>query len=502
MAATTTRRPSFEVVRPAPPPQTTTYATLFNSNTINPKQFSLINSKTLVKSVEIIHGEPTITFSMKGKSRLYDRRWITSSTVVEIIPWCTRFEDIKNLSPGLFAKKSMLSIASTVGKPISIDKATQIKSRPSTARVKVILNLMEKSPNRLRLQFVDGKSGKLIEKRDQNNKQIDDTIEVSLKGTTDTEKYQVDAREILNEKRKIVDVDESTTTSLDQKLAASTSKKNCVDSMDVDTSNIGAQTTTENKGDCNNQHAATNEVQSKKVGLNLMSNATKNARGTPRVEVDAPRVGSGKKIMDSGEKLMDTSDVEDAENFGQHVLQFENENPTKNWTLGPTGNFHESEKKQDTSNASRDLLCSNSFDALLKPTGKQVRLTENDNDLIQEKQVLPHALNRKLCPEDPVFVPICVLAKKNESRVLVSNTIDLGKDSLDKDGVDLGEDSLDEDGVDLGEDSLDEDEEDNMLGICFDRVARERDISPRQQRSGSNKRKKKSHGMQHSWTVK
>ncbi|KAG5569313.1 hypothetical protein H5410_059079 [Solanum commersonii] len=257
--------------------------------------------------------------------------------------------------------------------------------------------------------------------------------------------------------------------------------------MDVDTSNIGVQTTIENKGDCNNQEATTNEVQSKEVGLNLMSNATKNAEGTPRVGIDAPRA----------------------------CLQVENENPTKNWTLvahkkstsswslsptsqnnspcsekGPTENFHDSEKRQDTSNASRDLFCSNSFDALLKTIGKQGRLTENDHNLIQEKQVSPPALNSKLSPEAPVFVPKCVLARKNESSTLVSNTID------------LGEDSLDEDGVDLGEDSLDEDEEDNMLDICFDRVTREGDISPRQQRSGSNKSKKKTYGRQHSWDGK
>ncbi|KAG5601975.1 hypothetical protein H5410_033345 [Solanum commersonii] len=132
---------------------------------------------------------------------------------------------------------------------------------------------------------------------------------------------------------------------------------------------------------------------------------------------------------------------------------------------GPTENFHDSEKRQDTSNASRDLFCSNSFDALLKTIGKQGRLTENDHDLIQEKQVSPPALNSKF--------------KKNESSALVSNTID------------LGEDSLDEDREDLGKDSLDEDEEDNML-----------DISPRQQRSGSNKSKKKTYGRQHSWDGK
>ncbi|KAG5620753.1 hypothetical protein H5410_005971 [Solanum commersonii] len=183
--------------------------------------------------------------------------------------------------------------------------------------------------------------------------------------------------------------------------------------------------------------------------------------------------------MDSGHKLMDTSDVEDAENSGQHVLQVETKNATKNWTLvahknstsnrslspisqnnspysekGATGNFHDSEKRQDISNASRYLLCSNSFDVLSKTTGKQVKLTENDNDLIQEKQVSPPTLNNE-------------------------------------------EDNM----LDLGEDSLDEDEED-MLDICFDRVAREGDISPRQQRSGSNKSKKKTHGRQHSWDGK
>ncbi|KAG5614091.1 hypothetical protein H5410_013915 [Solanum commersonii] len=591
MAATVTGRPPFEAVQPSPPPQTTTYATLFNSNTINPKQSALINSKTIIKSIEIIHGEPTITFSMEERQDFMIEEGLHQAVVFKLSHGAPDLNVLRSILPkhlgtkgncliGLLAPrqillrfdlyedyalalsrsvnyllyngeehqcrvfpwsigynpkeettlavKSLLSIASAVGKPITIDKATQIKSRPSTARVKVILDLMEKLPNRIRLQFVDGKSGKLIEvfqeivydnlplycnyckhqghdedscrlisKRNQNNKQIDDTIEGALKGITDSEKYQGDAREILNEKRKFVDVDQSKATSSDQQLVASTLEQNYVYSMDVDTNNIGVQTTTENKGDCNNQEAATNEVQLKEVGLNLMSNATKNAEGTPRVGVDAPRGDSGQRLMDSGQKIMNTSDVEDAENSGQHVLQVENENPTKNWTLvahkkstsswslsptsqnnspcsekGPTENFHDSEKRQDTN------------------YWKARKLTENDHDLIQEKQVSPPALNSKLSPEAPVFVPKCVLARKNESSVLVSNTID------------LSEDSLDEDGVDLGEDSLDEDDEDNMLDICFDRVAREGDISPRQQRSGSNKSKKKTYGRQHSWDGK
>ncbi|WMV10680.1 hypothetical protein MTR67_004065 [Solanum verrucosum] len=565
--STATGRPPFEAVQPAPPPQTITYATLFNSNTINSKQSALINSKTIAKSIEIIHGGPTIMFSMEERQDFMIEERLHQAVVFKlshgapdlkvlrsilpkhlgtkgncligllaprqillrfdqyedyvlalsrsvnyllyngekhqcrIFPWSIGYNpteettlavvwiSLPNLSPDLFVKKSLLSIASAVGKPIAIDKATQIKSRPSTARVKVILDLMEKLPNRIRLQFVDEKiCWRLILKRNQNNKQIDDTIEVATKGTIDSEKYQGDAREILNEKRKVVDVDQSKATSLDRQLVVVTSEQNRAHSMDVVTSNIGVQKTTKNKG------------------------------GMPRVGVDAPRVGSGKKIMDSGHKLMDTSDVEDAENSGQHVLQVETKNATKNWILvphknstsnrslsptsqnnspcsekGATENFHDSEKRQDISIASRDLLCSNSFDALSKTTGKQVKLTENDNDLIQEKQISPPTLKSKLSPEAPVFVPKCVIAKKNKSRALVSNTIDLGEDSLDED----------EEGnmLDLGEDSLDEDEED-MLDICFDRVAREGNISPRQQRSGSNKNKKKTHGRQHSWDDK
>ncbi|KAG5576207.1 hypothetical protein H5410_056341 [Solanum commersonii] len=491
MAATANGRPPFEVVQPAPPLETTTYAILFNSSTINPKQSFLINSKTIAKSIKIIRGEPTIAFSTEERQDFMIEEGLHQAVVFKlfhgvpdlkvlrpilpkhlgtkgncligllaprqillrfdqhedyvlalsrsvnyllyngeehqcrVFPWSIGYNpkeetslamvwiSLLNLSPNLFAKKFLLSIVSVVGKQIAIDKATQIKSRPSTAKVKAILDLMEKLPNRIRVQFVDGKSG-----------------------TIDSEKYQGDAREILNEKRKVVDVDQSKATSLDRQLVAVTSEHNRAHSIDVVT------------------------------------------RGMPRFGVDAPRVGSGQKIMDSGHKLMDTSDVEDAENSGEHVLQVETKNATKNWTLGATGNFHDSEKRQDISNNSRDLLCSNSFHTLMKTTGKKVS---------------PPTLNSKLSPEAPVFVPKCVIAKKNESRALVSNTIDLGEDSLDEDK----EDNM----LDMGEDSFDEDKKD-MLDICFDRVAREGDISPRQQRSGSNKSKKKTHGRQYSWDGK
>ncbi|PHT59223.1 hypothetical protein CQW23_01586 [Capsicum baccatum] len=85
-----------------------------------------------------------------------------------------------------------------------------------------------------------------------------------------------------------------------------------------------------------------------------------------------------------------------------------------------------------------------------------------------------------------------VFVKKNEPKLVASRfsptTDDLSKDVLNEE----------EEDIDLGEDSFDKDEEENMLVICFDIVSKGGDISPRHRRSGSNKKKKMTHGRQHS----
>ncbi|TMW84748.1 hypothetical protein EJD97_024493, partial [Solanum chilense] len=68
---------------------------------------------------------------------------------------------IELISQDLFAKKYLLCIESAYGKHIAIDQAIQIKVRSSTNRIKIILDLVEKLPNHIILQFEDGKSGKL-----------------------------------------------------------------------------------------------------------------------------------------------------------------------------------------------------------------------------------------------------------------------------------------------------------------------------------------------------
>ncbi|XP_059310758.1 uncharacterized protein LOC132062141 [Lycium ferocissimum] len=95
---------------------------------------------------------------------------------IRIFPWTIGFNPkeetsraavwilFPNLSNDLFDKRSLLSIASAVGKPIFMDKATQLRSRPSKARVRVILNLLDKYPDHVRLQSVDKVTGRIIDK--------------------------------------------------------------------------------------------------------------------------------------------------------------------------------------------------------------------------------------------------------------------------------------------------------------------------------------------------
>lgn len=137
---------------------------------------------------------------------------------------------LSSLPPELFARRALMSIAAAVGKPISIDKATQLRSRPSTVRVKVILNILDKHPEQIRLKYVDGGTGKIVEQLQQvtydnlplycnqckhqghdeytcrillGKKPVthDEQVEDEMDATGVMEKLQGDARDYLNSKR-------------------------------------------------------------------------------------------------------------------------------------------------------------------------------------------------------------------------------------------------------------------------------------------------------------
>ncbi|KAF3651709.1 hypothetical protein FXO37_17882 [Capsicum annuum] len=95
-----------------------------------------------------------------------------------------------NLPPKLFAKQFLLSIAPAAVKPMATDKATLEKSKPSTARVKVELDLLAKLPQQMKLQYVDEKSAKIT---DHFQKFVYDNLSSCC--------TFYDAREILDAKR-------------------------------------------------------------------------------------------------------------------------------------------------------------------------------------------------------------------------------------------------------------------------------------------------------------
>lgn len=66
------------------------------------------------------------------------------------------------MAHSFFAKRSLLSITSAMGKPLAVDKATQDRTRPTTARVKVIIDLLEKHHKKVKILIVDKVTGKTI----------------------------------------------------------------------------------------------------------------------------------------------------------------------------------------------------------------------------------------------------------------------------------------------------------------------------------------------------
>uniref|UniRef100_M1AZZ6 Uncharacterized protein n=1 Tax=Solanum tuberosum TaxID=4113 RepID=M1AZZ6_SOLTU len=66
-----------------------------------------------------------------------------------------------NLLPTFFVKECLFSIAAVVGKPIQLDQATINKTRPSCARVKVLVNLKGTFPKVVKMNIEDEKTGEV-----------------------------------------------------------------------------------------------------------------------------------------------------------------------------------------------------------------------------------------------------------------------------------------------------------------------------------------------------
>lgn len=76
------------------------------------------------------------------RTLIYDFRFKVNEETTMAMAWI----NFPNLLPTFFVKESLFSLAATVGKPIQLDQETINKTRPSSAHVKVLLDLMGTFP--------------------------------------------------------------------------------------------------------------------------------------------------------------------------------------------------------------------------------------------------------------------------------------------------------------------------------------------------------------------
>ncbi|KAG5582926.1 hypothetical protein H5410_053553 [Solanum commersonii] len=442
-------------------------------------------------------------------------------------------------------------MASTVGRPIAIDKATQDKTRPSTARVKVILDLMDKLPKRMRLQYLDEQTGhdenscRLILKKNQDKNHKDDGMvgDEQFNG----EKFQGDLRQILNEKSGLANIDQSindntrVTDANNNEIAMVEAIKNNGDRV-VDTC---VQDDTLVLG-------AKNGVTSDSVVpvINLESDLASNPT-LPTAGVLSGKDPSLATIEDSGQANM----VQQYEENLDQIVEFGGicdhdftlkDNDEGGWTEVPRKIFSPGNtklqqldctnppRKEQTINCedevSKKIVCSNIFDALMinfdqelhalstlilqvsnpettriikeshatmlnkenlmiktpiqsisKRNDKSLVKEMSDSrwaDLVEEEEHAP--ARSKLSPQAPIFVPS---SKANPSMTM---TIDKSKKILTITTKVLEKSHEPEAEVsrlspttmydsDLGNEMFDEDD---MLDILFDKVAKDGDLSP------------------------
>ncbi|KAH0702751.1 hypothetical protein KY285_017029 [Solanum tuberosum] len=402
-----------ETVSPQPravdeTPEKPSYASISNPSTYTQKSDGKLPLK--LKPVIYVHGEPTMSFNFLDLESYIQEENLQYALVakfsygrpdkIDLRKSFTRHFAIKgDCNLGLldhrhvlmFAREALFSLASAVGTPLQVDKATTGKLRPSVARGH------KEEECRLTMEVEGG----LID-------------ETKINGA----KFKGDLRSILDEKKKVL--------SLQQ-----TGKE---------------------------QHLETKKIQKlyekfgQYEGLHVTDELSAESGNTLDLDKQIEQIGQLKQCCHD-------------EHTNQQALV-----------------THEKE-----------------FIATEKIDGKEINLNTPTiwADLVEEENHTPSPSRSKLSPQALEFV---LTSKTNPSMAVIGTSSNLSATKVnvaDRDNLyDLDNDMSD------GDDEDHEDDEEEMLDICFDKVAKEGDLSPRQQRSGSTKCKKKTHGRQHSWDGK
>ncbi|XP_019241772.1 PREDICTED: uncharacterized protein LOC109221779 [Nicotiana attenuata] len=89
------------------------------------------------------------------RTLIYDSKFKAGEETPKVMAWIS----FPNLLPTYFVKECLFSLASAVGKPLHLDQATVNKTRPSCARVKVLIDLLSDLPKKVRMDIVNEDTG-------------------------------------------------------------------------------------------------------------------------------------------------------------------------------------------------------------------------------------------------------------------------------------------------------------------------------------------------------
>lgn len=106
----------------------------------------------------------TATYYLKAKEMFYKMRtlkwdpWIEPDVETTIgVAWIS----MSDLPPNFFHKEVIFSIASAIGKPLIVDMKTRNQTRSSSAWFKVKVDLVSKSPQKVRINEEDDVRGEI-----------------------------------------------------------------------------------------------------------------------------------------------------------------------------------------------------------------------------------------------------------------------------------------------------------------------------------------------------
>ncbi|XP_070013760.1 uncharacterized protein [Nicotiana sylvestris] len=144
--------PSIDGPQPQPAPNITHPCTM-SANVPKPMDYAkAVKPMASVYYVKDKHGD-----EYQLRILIYDAKFKVGEETPKVMAWIS----FPNLLPTYFVRECLFSLASAIGKPLKLDLATIKKTRPSCARVKVLVDLLTDLPKKVRMDILNETNGEV-----------------------------------------------------------------------------------------------------------------------------------------------------------------------------------------------------------------------------------------------------------------------------------------------------------------------------------------------------